>query len=248
MLTPFERGFLDLLCVDVWKRGPSRRAANADPQRDSYAFDTGLSDCRSTSWFADDANGQGRWRCKKSASPSRDCRMETTAAVGTESTTRISSVTFDSTNRTYKLWRPETTASVWIQTNSGDTIAVLTENGQAWQWADENGDGPEAGQFDIKLVPGSMQPSGDDALVKLVHDGQECSLTNDTIDCTSTGSPAAVLRAKVKTDVVGETRWFLLGGHSQFSLEDLDQEKKLLAVTPDHGLGVNVYLTDAAAA
>ncbi|KZW02355.1 hypothetical protein EXIGLDRAFT_455645 [Exidia glandulosa HHB12029] len=141
-----------------------------------------------------------------------------------------------------------TTASVWVQTDSGDTIAVLTENGQAWQWADENGDGPEAGQFDIKLVPGSMQPSGDDALVKLAHNGQECSLTNDAIDCTSTGSPAAVLRAKVKTDVVGETRWFLLGGHPQFSLEDWDQEKKLLAVTPDHGLGVNVYLTDAAAA
>ncbi|KZW02433.1 hypothetical protein EXIGLDRAFT_759931 [Exidia glandulosa HHB12029] len=139
-----------------------------------------------------------------------------------------------------------TTASVWVQTHFGDTIAFLTENGQAWQWADENGTGPEIGQFDIKLVPGSMQPSGDDALVKLASKGQACSLTNDVIDCTSTGSPAVVLRAKVKTDVVGETRWFLLGGHPQFSLEALDQEKKLLAVTPDHGLGVNVYLrTDA---
>ncbi|KZW02434.1 hypothetical protein EXIGLDRAFT_744597 [Exidia glandulosa HHB12029] len=137
-----------------------------------------------------------------------------------------------------------TKASVWVQTQSGDTIAYLNSQGWAWQWATESspGDGPDIAKFDIKLVPGSVQPSGDDALVKLAMNGHECSLVNEFLDCIVTDSPTAVFRAKVQTDVTGATHWSLLGGHPAFSLESYQKELKFLALTPDHGAPMNVYL------
>lgn len=96
-------------------------------------------------------------------------------------------------------------------------------------------------------MPGSLLPSGDDALVHLSVADKTCRIVSDFFDCTDadTTAPVATLRAKVKTDAVGETRWFLLGGYSAFSTKQIDQELNSFSPKPDYGIPLNAYLTPA---
>ncbi|KZV98268.1 hypothetical protein EXIGLDRAFT_746738 [Exidia glandulosa HHB12029] len=76
------------------------------------------------------------------------------------------------------------TASLWLQFEFSDTDAFVTFDGLVWQWAGEDEPGPPIAQFAIELVPGSMQPSGTDPLVRLSLAGTECRVVGDFFDCS----------------------------------------------------------------
>ncbi|KAH7099802.1 hypothetical protein BKA62DRAFT_708863 [Auriculariales sp. MPI-PUGE-AT-0066] len=106
-------------------------------------------------------------------------------------------------------------AQIWVFVPTfTETEAWLFKTGQAWHWADENGDpgAPAIANFTLTVVPGSKKPSGDDLLLKLSVAGKKCRFVKDILDCTGKHpkAPEAIVRGKVLTDANGDTAWHLL--------------------------------------
>jgi len=141
-------------------------------------------------------------------------------------------------------------AQIWVQTQSGDTEAFLTSTGEAFHWADENGDpdAPQINTFNVHVYPG--QPEGsEDVLISLSNGEYTCRFTPDEasfLNCNpdAPGDKEAVIRAKVMKDPIGETRWVLLGGYSSWSVTDAPESGDLYWKVSNKptGLAMNLYL------
>ncbi|KAH7099801.1 hypothetical protein BKA62DRAFT_708861 [Auriculariales sp. MPI-PUGE-AT-0066] len=142
-------------------------------------------------------------------------------------------------------------AQVWVfMPTFRETMAYLFKTGQAWHWASESGDpdAPAIANFTATVVPGSIQPSGEDLLLKLSMAGKKCRYVNNFLDCTETTptAPEAIIRGKVLTDVNGETFWNLLGGSPSWSVAHGGDLIWNVSKNDTAGLPANLYLRPVA--
>ncbi|EJD52193.1 hypothetical protein AURDEDRAFT_111624 [Auricularia subglabra TFB-10046 SS5] len=137
-------------------------------------------------------------------------------------------------------------ASVWVQTQWGLTLAFLTTDGKAWQWADESGDSPvPVVQFVTHLVPITVRPGN--LITSLELDGKTCKYIDTVFDCSAAAAanaslPTAFFQAVYATDPVGDQGWKLLGPKQTFTLWNYDEELKQLSSSPS--LGYSLWLAD----